>query len=233
MAVKDLANDGVKFVTAAQGVPIGQYTMQMLDKAVTDPAYGADFKTRVEANIVSNEDNVRQVVSKVQLGEADAAVGTAPTPPPGARSAADHPGAGRAANIRDVSHRRRQGQQLRWRRSIRLVRARTDGQATLTRWGFLPPTQVAGTAQVTATAPIPAAASKTFAPDVAIQGLVGSPRSFTRDDLMKLPAETVQVRSWRVRARPMRRSRVPGCSTSSTPRGAPSCPLTSTTPSCG
>jgi molybdate transport system substrate-binding protein len=74
-AVKDLSKDGVKFVTAQPSVPIGQYTAQMLDKAVADPAtYGADFKSKVEANTVSKEDNVRQVVSKVQLGEADAAV---------------------------------------------------------------------------------------------------------------------------------------------------------------
>ena len=46
----------------------------MLEKATADPAYGADFKTKVVANTVSQEDNVRQVVSKVQLGEADAAV---------------------------------------------------------------------------------------------------------------------------------------------------------------
>jgi molybdate transport system substrate-binding protein len=46
----------------------------MLDKAAADPAYGADFKARVVANTVSAEDNVRQVVAKVQLGEADAAV---------------------------------------------------------------------------------------------------------------------------------------------------------------
>jgi molybdate transport system substrate-binding protein len=73
-AVKDLANDGVKFVTAQPSVPIGQYTAQLLDKASADPTYGADFKARVQANTVSQEDNVRQVVSKVQLGEADAAV---------------------------------------------------------------------------------------------------------------------------------------------------------------
>lgn len=72
--VKDLAKPGVKFVTAQPSVPIGQYTAQMLDKASADPAYGADFKARVQANIASREDNVRQVVSKVQLGEADAAV---------------------------------------------------------------------------------------------------------------------------------------------------------------
>src|SRR5206468_1145610 len=50
----------------------GQYTLDMLDRASKDPAYGADFRTRVEQNIVSREDNVRQVVAKVQLGEADA-----------------------------------------------------------------------------------------------------------------------------------------------------------------
>jgi len=72
--VKDLSKDGVKFVTAQASVPIGQYTLLMLDKAAADPTYGADFKTRVVANTVSMEDNVRQVVSKVQLGEADAAV---------------------------------------------------------------------------------------------------------------------------------------------------------------
>ena len=36
--------------------------------------YGIDFKDKVLANVVSNEDNVRQVVAKVQLGEADAGV---------------------------------------------------------------------------------------------------------------------------------------------------------------
>ena len=36
--------------------------------------YGADFKKRVEANLVSEEPNVRQAAAKVDLGEADAAV---------------------------------------------------------------------------------------------------------------------------------------------------------------
>lgn len=73
-AVNDIANPGVKFVSAQPSVPIGQYTARMLDRASADPAFGADFKTRVLANTVSQEDNVRQIVSKVRLGEADAAV---------------------------------------------------------------------------------------------------------------------------------------------------------------
>jgi molybdate transport system substrate-binding protein len=74
VSVDDLARNGVKFVTAQSSVPIGQYTLQMLEKASTDPSRGADFKERVDSNVVSREDNVRQVVSKIQLGEADAAV---------------------------------------------------------------------------------------------------------------------------------------------------------------
>jgi molybdate transport system substrate-binding protein len=73
-SVKDLAQAGLKLVTTAPAVPIGQYTLDMLDKASVDTSYGSGFRAQVEANIVSREDNVRQVVSKVQLGEADAAV---------------------------------------------------------------------------------------------------------------------------------------------------------------
>jgi molybdate transport system substrate-binding protein len=73
-AVKDLAKNGLKFVTAQPNVPIGQYTSAMLEKASTNATYGVDFKARVEANTVSREDNVRQIVAKVHLGEADAGV---------------------------------------------------------------------------------------------------------------------------------------------------------------
>src|SRR5690348_8978635 len=54
-AVKDLANGGVKLVTVQPSVPIGTYTQQMLDKANADPSYGAGFKDKVVANIVSQE----------------------------------------------------------------------------------------------------------------------------------------------------------------------------------
>ena len=37
-----------------------------------DAAFGSEFATRVLANLVSEETNVKQVVAKVQLGEADA-----------------------------------------------------------------------------------------------------------------------------------------------------------------
>jgi molybdate transport system substrate-binding protein len=74
MSAADLAQPGIKFVTAAPEVPIGVYTQNMFDKMSQIDVFGADFKERANANIVSREPNVRQVVAKVQLGEADAAV---------------------------------------------------------------------------------------------------------------------------------------------------------------
>lgn len=70
----DLAKSGLKIVFANEEVPVGRYTGQVLDLMSADPAFGADFRSKVEANIVSLEDNVKQVVTKVQLGEADAGI---------------------------------------------------------------------------------------------------------------------------------------------------------------
>jgi len=53
-------------------VPIGAYTLQILEKAKSE--YGADFPARVQARVVSHELNVRQVLTKVSLGEADAGI---------------------------------------------------------------------------------------------------------------------------------------------------------------
>lgn len=72
--LKDLTRPGLKLVTAAPEVPVAIYTQEMLDAMARDAAYGPEFKERVSANIVSREPNVRLVVAKVALGEADAAV---------------------------------------------------------------------------------------------------------------------------------------------------------------
>ena len=68
----DLSRPGLKIVLAARDVPVGNYARQSLEKM--NVAFGSDFSTRVLANVVSNEDNVKQVVAKAQLGEADAAI---------------------------------------------------------------------------------------------------------------------------------------------------------------
>jgi molybdate transport system substrate-binding protein len=65
-SIDDLAEDGVKLVLAAKDVPVGTYARQALDNAgIADAA---------EANVVSNEDDVKAVVQKVSLGEADAGI---------------------------------------------------------------------------------------------------------------------------------------------------------------
>ena len=73
-SLQDLARPGVKISLADPSVPVGNYSLQVLDKLSADPAYGADFKQQVLDNVVSREDNVRQVLTRVQLGEVDAGI---------------------------------------------------------------------------------------------------------------------------------------------------------------
>ncbi|MFD7261917.1 molybdate ABC transporter substrate-binding protein [Streptomyces sp. NPDC059874] len=59
-ALKDLADTKIKVVLAAPEVPVGKYSKQILDAQ------------KIEVKPVSQEPNVRAVLSKVELGEADA-----------------------------------------------------------------------------------------------------------------------------------------------------------------
>lgn len=71
----DLAKDGVKLVLAQAEVPVGQYARQSICNAGNDTAtYGEGFVAKIGANVVSEEDNVKAVLTKVQLGEADAGI---------------------------------------------------------------------------------------------------------------------------------------------------------------
>jgi molybdate transport system substrate-binding protein len=81
-SLADLKKPGIKLVLAAPEVPIGNYSRQVLMNADKAASYGADFSGAVLKNVVSNEANVKDVVAKVQLGEADAGIvyGTDVTP---------------------------------------------------------------------------------------------------------------------------------------------------------
>lgn len=72
--LRDLANEGVLLVLAAPDVPVRDYTNTMLDRMAADPGYGESYREAVMANVVSEEQNVRQVAAKVALGEADAGI---------------------------------------------------------------------------------------------------------------------------------------------------------------
>jgi molybdate transport system substrate-binding protein len=70
--LQDLARPGVKIVIAAESVPAGSYARAVIAKLAAAPGFPKGWERRVHANVVSQEENVRAVVGKVQLGEADA-----------------------------------------------------------------------------------------------------------------------------------------------------------------
>jgi molybdate transport system substrate-binding protein len=72
--LQDLAKPELKLDLADASVPAGNYSRQALAHLSKDAAYGSDFAAKVLANVVSNETDVKQVVAKVDLGEADAGI---------------------------------------------------------------------------------------------------------------------------------------------------------------
>lgn len=136
----DLGREGVRLVTAAPDVPIGAYTLEMLARADQDDAFGRGFKERVLANVVSQEPNVRQVVAKVRLGEADAAVVYASDVTPDVRphlgavtipDAYNVTAAYPLAVLKDAPH------PAAARRFVEFVLG-PEGQRMLEQWGFQP-----------------------------------------------------------------------------------------------
>lgn len=74
-AFADLTKPGVRLVLAAPEVPIGKYARDIFTNASkASGGVSADFSDKALANLKSNEANVKAVLSKVQLGEADAGI---------------------------------------------------------------------------------------------------------------------------------------------------------------
>ena len=72
--LQDLAAPDTLIVLAVEEVPVGRYSLEFLDLASADPAFGESFREDVLANVVSYEENVRSVLNKVSLGEADVGI---------------------------------------------------------------------------------------------------------------------------------------------------------------
>jgi molybdate transport system substrate-binding protein len=72
--LEDLSKPGLKIILAAKEVPVGQYSLDMLDRAAREGGAGPGFKSAVLENVVSFEQDVKAVLTKVTLGEADAGV---------------------------------------------------------------------------------------------------------------------------------------------------------------
>jgi len=71
-SLADLAGEDVKLVLAHPEVPAGRYARAVIDSLAEDPQFGPQYSAQLLENVVSQEPNVRSVLQKVALGEADA-----------------------------------------------------------------------------------------------------------------------------------------------------------------
>jgi molybdate transport system substrate-binding protein len=74
ITLADIARPHLKLILADTSVPAGNYARQILTKISENPLYSLDFSNKALANVVSNETDVKQVVTKVELGEGDAGI---------------------------------------------------------------------------------------------------------------------------------------------------------------
>lgn len=70
----DLAEPRLRIVAAGDNVPITQYALQAVQNLAAIEGYPSGFADAYAANIVSREDNVRAVATRIELGEGDAAI---------------------------------------------------------------------------------------------------------------------------------------------------------------
>jgi molybdate transport system substrate-binding protein len=70
----DLAKPGLKVILAAATVPVGSYARATFRKLGGQSGYPTDFNAAVDKNVVSNELDVKAIVTKIALGEGDAGV---------------------------------------------------------------------------------------------------------------------------------------------------------------
>lgn len=132
----DLARPGVRLVLAAEGVPAGDYSRAVLAKL--EPTLGPGFAERVLANLVSSENNTRQVVAKVELNEADAGIAyvSDAIAAPGVKSIAI-PAEYNVTAVYPIAPLKASPRPDFARAFVDYVRS-PSGQAALAQWGFRP-----------------------------------------------------------------------------------------------
>ena len=135
----DLAKPGLKIIAAGDEVPITKYAITLVTNLAKEPGYPAGFEAAYTGNVVSREDNVKAVISKIELGEGDAAIVyatdakastkvTTVSVPESANVTAKYAGIVVGASPDQEPARTF----LAWLTG-------PDGQAVLSRFGFLPP----------------------------------------------------------------------------------------------
>jgi molybdate transport system substrate-binding protein len=135
----DLAKSGVKVIAAGDDVPITKYAKQAVDDLATLSGYPADYAAKYAANIASREDNVKAVVTKIELGEGDAGIvyatdakASSKVTPVEIPADANVPATYAGAVVKASSHPADAHAFLDWVNG-------PDGQAILASFGFLPP----------------------------------------------------------------------------------------------
>lgn len=137
--LQDIARPGIKIDLAAQSVPVGQYALDFFAKASADPSFGATYKSSVLKNVVSYETDVKAVLAKVTLGEADAGIvyTTDAASATGKVGTIAIPDALNSIAMYPVGVVK-SGQQAAAAQSLLGYIVSPDGQATLASYGFLP-----------------------------------------------------------------------------------------------
>jgi molybdate transport system substrate-binding protein len=69
--LEDLAKRGIKLILGTEAVPVGKYSREVIQNLERVQGFPERYSAKVLSNLVSQEENVKSVVSKVQLGEAD------------------------------------------------------------------------------------------------------------------------------------------------------------------
>jgi molybdate transport system substrate-binding protein len=139
--LKDLRKPGLKIVLAAPSVPVGGYALTALDKMNAD--FDATFSPTVLSNVVSQEDNVKQVVAKIQLGEADAGIVYSSDVTPAAAEKVvklDIPDKYNVLATYPIAVLKAAPQADLAAKFVDYVLS-ADGQAILAKWGFIPAKQ--------------------------------------------------------------------------------------------
>lgn len=73
-SLKDLGNSEVKLIVGDKTVPVGSYFYTALDNSIIENNLTEEERYRIIGNVKSNELSVKDVVSKVLLGEGDVGI---------------------------------------------------------------------------------------------------------------------------------------------------------------
>ena len=135
----DLAKPGLRIIAAGEAVPITRYADRLVANLGAQPGYPAGFAAAYAANIVSREDDVKAVLAKIELGEGDAGIVYATDAAASTKvrtiavpATANVPVTYAGDVVRASPHQVAAAAFLGWL-------AGPDGQAVLSRFGFLPP----------------------------------------------------------------------------------------------